>query len=572
MPVIAPHRSRLARALARGAAGAVVVGALVAACGARTSLNVPPPAAPDPECRVDADCPGFGDLCYPVVCRAPSVAQLDGGAGDAGADGGSPDAGAAAGSIEGRVCVTLAPRDCDDGDECTQDGCDPDTGICGHAPRTADRDRDGHTGPLAGFAPGAPGACGDDCDDTNPAVHPGAKEACDGVDNDCNGVADENASYVPIDAEPVRISGDLAPAAPGGIAWSGTAYVATYTGTNGGSSVYASSLDATGEKLPPGEHLVTMVNADAAGGPVMWIGDRYGVAWEDRRDADYELYFTLLDGAGKKVVPDVRLTAAAGFSLSPALGYNGQEFLLAWQDNRDGVFNLYGQRVGVDALPHGDNVPITASVAGMLDNESPAIAVGVKGVGLVWTMGSAGVHYVEFQLLHQDLTPAMAASIDLTDGATEAVGPAITYNPGRDGAPGTYIVAWYDKSAAPKAIYATVLSEDGQVIVKPRAVTSPGAFRSRYPFLRSLGDRVIVLYADDRDQNDGYELYSRTVDLSLDPLSAEQRLTNAPRDSILPTATFGPDGNLAILFRDDRDAGEHHVFFTRLTCQAGSPP
>jgi hypothetical protein len=543
---------------------ATAVSALAAACGARSALNVPPPAPPDPECRVDSDCPGYGDLCNPVVC----VAVADAGAADAG------DAGEAivrAGTAGG-VCATLPPRDCDDGDECTADDCDPDTGLCGHAPRTADRDHDGYRGPLAGFAPGAPGSCGDDCDDTQPSVHPGAIETCDGLDNDCNGVADENASYVPIDAEPVRISGPIAPSAPGGLAWSGTSYTATYTGTNDGSSVYASELDATGQKLPPGEHLVTMVHADAAGGPVMWIGDRYGVAWEDRRDADYEIYFTLLDDKGAKVVPDVRLTAAAGFSLGPALGYSGQEFLLVWQDNRDGVFNLYGQRVGVDAIPHGENVAITTSVAGMLDNESPAMAVGVKGVGLVWSLGAAGVHFVEFQLLGHDLAPLAPVPLELTDGSTQPVGPAITYNPGKDGAPGTYIVAWYDKSAAPKAIYAAVISEDGQLLVKPRAVTNPGAFRSRYPYLRSLGDRVIVIYADDRDQNDGYELYSRTVDTSLEPISAEQRLTFAPRDSILPTATFGPDGNLAILFRDDRDGGEHHVFFTRLTCQAGSPP
>lgn len=41
-----------------------------------------------------------------------------------------------------------------------------------------DRDRDGY------FSY-------EDCDDNNPAVHPGAKEACDRLDNDCNGKADD---------------------------------------------------------------------------------------------------------------------------------------------------------------------------------------------------------------------------------------------------------------------------------------------------------------------------------------------------------------------------------------------
>lgn len=95
---------------------------------------------------------------------------------------------------------------CDDGDPCTIDSCDP-VGGCAHAPDpvcTGDADGDGYPSVAAG---------GTDCDDTNPAVHPGAAELCNGIDDDCDTVIDPDG-----DADGTCDADDGCPADPAKIA------------------------------------------------------------------------------------------------------------------------------------------------------------------------------------------------------------------------------------------------------------------------------------------------------------------------------------------------------------------
>jgi cysteine-rich repeat protein len=97
-----------------------------------------------------------------------------------------------------------APLDCADADACTVDACDPITG-CSHDASSNDADGDRYY---------TVGCGGDDCDDANADVYPGAGELCDGIDNDCDGERDETAPlwYVDCDCD------DYAAGATGSVA------------------------------------------------------------------------------------------------------------------------------------------------------------------------------------------------------------------------------------------------------------------------------------------------------------------------------------------------------------------
>lgn len=506
------------------------------ACGSRSGL----PTEADPvRCQTLADCPGAADHCNPVSCAfAPN-----------------------AGAEERGECQALAPVQCDDSDPCTTNACEPTTGGCVFDPVTPDLDADGHRAPLAGFSPGSAGACGDDCDDSTALAFPGGVEQCDGLDNDCDGTADDGAEYRVLSQHPIQLSAGSSPASPAGLSAGPAGFFAAYSGNAGGLGVFLRPFSLDGASVP--ETRLSLGTADGSGGDLLWLGDRFAVAWQDRRFGNYEVFLAFLDSHGAKLGADVQLSSSSGFSLEPTLGYRSGELIVAWQEDDAGFFVIRMGRLTLD----GVWVAPPANLWCPTECESPVVAVGPNGYAVAYSQrialdsGQLGVVVETF-----DFGGTQHARLVLDEAPSTAARHFEFPRLKALGAQG-YVLGFAAREGD-QQIYGALVSPLGELTVAPTPI-SVSTGQARFPALLPLGDRVLWIYGDTRDHNGGYELYAQQSDLALIPLGTPQRLTQAQGDSVSPIVgpgTGASGAGAAVLYRDVNAEGAQHVYALGLEC------
>ncbi len=283
--------------------------------------------------------------------------------------------------------------DCDDADASTHPGA---TEICD----AADQDCDGEILDAAGADDDSDtvldaGCGGLDCDDTRGDVFAGAAEHCeDGVDQDCDGVVDGPG----FDGTGAQICDVGRQAFSPVAAWNGSEYgVVFVTFTDyGDQDLHFARMSASGAGI--GTDVLVVDNAGYVQGPdLAWTGSAYALAWADDRPGHNEVFVKLLSPGGAALTSDTQVSSSGDTAWFASLVWAASELGVAWEDYRTADSNIFFARVGTDGARIGTEVQVTTQTSAQVQ---PSLVWTGTRYGLVWSDSRDGNREIYFTGLH----------------------------------------------------------------------------------------------------------------------------------------------------------------------------
>jgi hypothetical protein len=331
---------------------------------------------------------------------------------------------------------------------------------------------------------------------------------------------------------------------------------------SGYTDIYGARVTPQGAVLDPQGFCISQA-ADNQSSPALGFdGANFLVAWTDRRSGGYisDIYGARVTPAG--VVLDtagIAISTAADNQSSPALGFDDANFLVVWQDGRSGTdYDIYGARVtpgGTVLDPSGFAISQEETF-----QWSPALAFDGTNFLVVWEDGRSGTDY---DIYGARVTPAGVvldtAGIPVSTATYDQFVPALAF----DGT--NFLVVWMDfRGGVDSDIYGARVTQAGVVLDTAGIAISQAANGQQYPALAFDGTNFLVVWQDSRGSDSGiYCARVTPAGVVLDPSGIA--ISTAANGQYSPTLGF--DGaNFLVVWQDSRGSGtDLDIYGARVT-------
>ncbi len=308
-------------------------------------------------------------------------------------------------------------------------------------------------------------------------------------------------------------------------------------------------LDATGIPISTGSDYEQCPD-------VSFDGTDYLVVWGDRRSGGWDIY-------GARVRVDGAVLDASGIAIStatysqdlPVVEFDGSNYLVAWTDSRDGSLDIQGARVGVDGTvldPGG--IPISSADS---SQSWPSVAFDGANYFVVWMDCRDGFFDIYGARVGVDGTVLDPSGIAISTGANDTGWPSVAF----DGT--NYLVAWGEYISGWWDVYGARVGGDGTVLDPGGMPVSTAVSAQCAPAVAFDGADYLVVWQDGRSNLDE-DVYGARVGTDISILDPDGiAVSTALNDQETPSVAF--DGtNYLVVWDDYRTGTSRDIYGARV--------
>jgi hypothetical protein len=342
-------------------------------------------------------------------------------------------------------------------------------------------------------------------------------------------------------AQEVRVTESSASVSGPSLAWDGEAFaVAWWDRSAGNSEIFFRRFGQDGTAMGA-ETRVTESASSSMEPSLVWADGAYGVAWQDNRDGNYEIYLARLDQAGQLMGAAARVTNGSSFTDRVDLIW-GDGFYLVFQDARDS--GIFAARTDQRGMVMGGE----ANIAGPAGNGfAPAAAWTGSQLGVVWEDLTDGNNEIFFAR-YDGAKIGNDVRITVADGVSAE--PDVAWTGSEFG------VVWYDCRGDDCRIYFNRLSAEGVVLQADTPISRSGG-GADFPEIVWTGTHYGVAWDEFREGV--REVYFREIETDGTPITDVVRLSTGGGSAEYATLVWS-GGVFGIAWEDPREAPEQIYF------------
>ncbi len=297
------------------------------------------------------------------------------------------------------------------------------------------------------------------------------------------------------------------------------------------------------------------------------------ICWTDGRNDFGDIYAQRYSNSGEPLGTNFRVNedARSRTQWNPAIAMDtGGNFVICWGDYRNGNWDIYAQRYSSSGDKLGGNFLVNdyPGTTGYCEGYSPAIAMDAGGDFIIcwqdYRNGDGDIYAQRYSSTGDPLGANFRVNDDV--GASFQYYPSIAMD-----ADGDFAICWQDLRNGDGDIYAQRYSSTGDPLGANFQVNDDvGSSWQRYPSVAMEGDGGFVICWED-ERNDNWDIYAQRYSSTGDPLGANFQVNDDVGSSWqwLPSIAMEGDGGFIICWQDLRN-GDLDIYAQRYS-STGNP-